>query len=280
MLNHRITAHFLAIALIAATMSVSTAPPAAADALNPCELAANAKAEDGNAGGKSSRFCPKTTDTGDSGSGQGAKAGSGTQADQLPEIDLADNVRQCHQVSRVSVIGPDKCDPPKAKAKPAAKQPTATQLRTVATQLQLPNPTPRFGPDPSVNEWKMLAVGFPIWLWTDRPTTVSTTAHHDGLTFTLTATWTSTTFTMGDGHSKTCTATTIRPKQLKPATKPSPTCSYTYQTKSKIGHPYTVTAHTHWRIDWTTNGYQGTFTHTYTGSRTLEIGELQSLING
>ncbi len=126
----------------------------------------------------------------------------------------------------------------------------------------------------------MLTVGFPIWLWTDRPTTVTTTAHHDGLTFALTATWTSTTFTTGDGHTKTCTATTIRPKTVKPATKPSPTCGYVYQTKSKIGHPYTVTADTHWRIDWSTNGYSGTFNHTYTGNRTLEIGELQSLING
>ncbi|HAM44195.1 MAG TPA: Tat pathway signal sequence, partial [Propionibacteriaceae bacterium] len=138
----------------------------------------------------------------------------------------------------------------------------------------------RFGPDPSVNEWNMLVVGFPIWLWTDRPTTVSTTAHHDGLDFTLTATWTSTTFTMGDGNTKTCAATTIRPKKVRPATKPSPTCGYVYQTKSKIGHPYTVTADTHWRIDWSTNGYNGTFDHTYSGNRTLEIGELQSLING
>ena len=157
---------------------------------------------------------------------------------------------------------------------------TTSDVQEVAAQLKLPNPTPRFGPDPSVNEWKMLAVGYPIWLWTDRPTTITTTAHHDGLTFTLTATWTSTTFTMGDGNTKTCTATTIRPKTVKPATKPSPTCGYTYQTKSKIGHPYTVTANTHWQINWATNGYNGTFTHTYTGNRTLEIGELQSLING
>ena len=152
MLNHRATAQLLAVAFIAATMSISTAPPAAAEALNPCEVAAKATAENGNTGGKSSRFCPKTTDTGDSGSGHGAKTGSEAQADPLPEIDLADNLRRCHQVSQVSVTGPDKCDPTKAKAKPAAKQPTASQLRTVAAQLKLPNPTPRFGPDPSVNE--------------------------------------------------------------------------------------------------------------------------------
>ena len=239
-----------------------------------CKRTAKLNASQGGVTGRSAMRCRKPTAT------QTSTKQADTDAETLPEIDLADNVRQCHQVSRVSVTGPDKCDPPKAEAKPAAKQPTATQLRTVATQLKLPNPTPRFGPDPSVNEWKMLAVGYPIWLWTDRPTTITTTAHHDGLDFTLVATWTSTTFTMGDGNTKTCTATTIRPKQLKPATKPSPTCGYTYQTKSKIGHPYTVTADTHWQITWTTNGYNGTFTHTYTGNRTLNIGELQSLING
>lgn len=127
----------------------------------------------------------------------------------------------------------------------------------------------------------MLVVGFPIWLWTDRPTTVTTTTHHNGLDFTLTATWTSTTFTTGDGHTQTCTATTIRPKTVHPPTKASPTCSYTYQHTSKPGHPYTVVADTHWQIHWTTNNNQhGTLTHTNTGSRTLTIGELQSLTNG
>ena len=264
MLNRRVMAHSLAAALIAATMSVSTAPPAAADALDLCDLIKKAKAKNGNVGGESSYSCPKSTG-GDEDSGTSQKSGSN------------------HRPQGVNSKG-EPCNPRKdtdcATLMNSIKPVTTSDVQEVAAQLKLPNPTPRFGPDPSANEWKMLAVGFPIWLWTDRPTTVSTTAHHDGLTFTLTATWTSTTFTMGDGHSKTCTATTIRPKQLKPATEPSPTCGYTYQTKSKIGHPYTVTADTHWRIDWTTNGYSGTFTHTYTGNRTLEIGELQSLING
>jgi hypothetical protein len=264
MLNHRATAQFLAAALIAAAMSISTAPPAAADDLDLCELIKKAKAENGNVGGESSYTCPKSTG-GDENSGTSHKSGSN------------------HRPQGVNSKG-ESCDPRKDtdcdSLMISIKTVTTSDVQEVATQLKLPNPTPRFGPDPSANEWKMLAVGYPIWLWTDRPTTISTTAHHDGLTFTLVATWTSTTFTMGDGHSKTCTATTIRPKTVKPATKPSPTCSYTYQTKSKIGHPYTVTANTHWRINWTTNGYQGTFTHTYTGNRTLNIGELQSLING
>ncbi len=207
-------------------------------------------------------------------------SGGGGQATAQPVIDLDEQIRTCLRFNSVGSTDADHCEPTKTTNSLKRHAPSVSQLRAVAAQLKLPDATPRFGPHPSVNEWNMLAVGFPIWLWTDRPTTVSTTAHHDGLTFTLTATWTSTTFTMGDGHIKTCAATTIRPRTVKPATKPSPTCGYVYQTKSKIGHPYTVTADTHWRIDWSTNGYSGTFDHTYTGSRTLEIGELQSLING
>ncbi|MCE1175372.1 MAG: hypothetical protein LWW77_12320, partial [Propionibacteriales bacterium] len=140
-----------------------------------------------------------------------------------------------------------------------------------------PDPTPRLGPDPSVNEWNMLAVGYPIWLWTDQPNTLTTTAHHDGLTFTLNATRTATVFNMGDHNTKTCTATTPYPGYTK---QPSPTCSYTYDTPSPVGHPYTLTATTTWNITWTTGTHHGTLTHTTTGTRTLDVGELQSLIVG
>jgi len=266
MLNHRATAQFLALTLIAAAIFVSTAAPASAEGLTPCELAQRAQADNGNVGGKSSRFCPKETDTGgDENSATSHKSGSNRRPQGVNSKGESCNPRK----------DPD-CDSLMYSIKPV----TTSDVQEVAAQLKLPNPTPRVGPDPSVNEWNMLVVGFPIWLWTDRPTQISTTAHHDGLDFTLTATWTSTTFTMGDGNTKTCAATTIRPKALNPATKPSPTCGYVYQTKSKIGHPYTVTAATHWQVNWTTNGYTGTFNHTYTGNRTLEIGELQSLING
>jgi len=155
--------------------------------------------------------------------------------------------------------------------------PTGTQLREVVAKLKLPDPTPRLGPDPSVNEWNMLAVGYPIWLWTDQPTHLATTAHHDGLTFTLDAQQTSTTFDMGDGNTKTCTATTPYTTYTP---KPSPTCGYTYETPSPVGHPYTLTATTTWTITWQATGHHGTLTHTTTGTRTLDVGELQSLIIG
>jgi len=173
----------------------------------------------------------------------------------------------------------DICDPPaKTKRTPRTDPaPTSTQLRQVVAKLKLPDPTPRLGPDPSVNEWNMLAVGYPIWLWTDQPTHLATTAHHDGLTFTLDAQWTSTTFNMGDGNTKTCTATTPYTTYTP---KPSPTCGYTYEDASPVGHPYTLTATTTWTITWQATGHHGTLTHTTTGTRTLDVGELQSLIIG
>jgi hypothetical protein len=169
---------------------------------------------------------------------------------------------------------------PKPDKKKATTPDPVTAAREVIAKLKLPNPTPRFGPDPSVNEWNMLAVGFPIWLWTDQPTHLTTTAHHDGLTFHLTATWQNTTFTMGDGHTTTCTTTTTYPTHINKPGTPSPTCGYTYNTPSPKNHPYTVTAQTNWQITWTTAGQTGTLPHTYTGHRTLTIGELASLVNG
>lgn len=83
---------------------------------------------------------------------------------RLPRVDVATNIDRCRQINRVSVVGPDRCEPPKRATTKTTKAPTRTQLREVLAQLQLPDATPRFGPDPSVNEWKMLAVGFPIWL--------------------------------------------------------------------------------------------------------------------
>ncbi len=150
----------------------------------------------------------------------------------------------------------------------------------VRVALRLPDPTPRFGPDPSVNEWRMLVVGYPIWLWTDRPTQLSTTATHQGLSMTLTADWTSTSFDMGDGHQLTCTATTAYPKHPDRYGTPSPTCGYVYEKRSKPGHDYTVTAITHWQVSWSAAGHSGTLTTSYAGHRTLAIGELQALIKG
>ena len=103
--------------------------------------------------------------------------------------------------------------------------PTAEQLaQQLIVRLQLPTPTPQFGPDPSDNEWNMIAVGYPVWLWTEGPTTVTASESAHGYTFTLRAEYQSTTFTMGDGNTKRCTTTTVYNRSTKPGS-PSPTCA-------------------------------------------------------
>ncbi|PKQ31259.1 MAG: hypothetical protein CVT62_10035 [Actinobacteria bacterium HGW-Actinobacteria-2] len=146
--------------------------------------------------------------------------------------------------------------------------------------LTLPEATPRFGPDPSVNEWNMLVVGFPIWLWTDSPRQQTTHVRRGGLEFAITATWQSSRFTMGDGQVKTCGAMTEYRQGVDEPGRPSPTCGYVYEVVSPKGRPFVVVAEQTWRIDWSSDGDQGSFLHTYQGSRTLEIGELSSLIKG
>jgi len=171
---------------------------------------------------------------------------------------------------------------PKATAKnklsPAKLVGGLNQLaRTLIVRLQLPDPTPRFGPDPSVNEWKMAAVGYPLWLWTDGPTVVSSRVRAYGITFTLRADWQSTTFDMGDGHQVTCSRTLVYPSNTKPGRK-SPACGYTYLTSSLPRGNYTVTATTHWRISWRALGQSGSLPGTHSGQWSLPVGELNALV--
>jgi len=155
---------------------------------------------------------------------------------------------------------------------------TAEQLaRRIVVRLQLPTPTPQFGPDPSANEWDMAAVGFPLWLWTEGPRTVTSTESGYGLTFTLRAHYRHTVFDMGDGHTRRCTATTPYRSGVRPGAS-SPTCGYTYLDAARGDGTYTVTATTHWDIDWSVAGFSGTLPGTHEASRELPVGELQAIV--
>lgn len=171
--------------------------------------------------------------------------------------------------------------PPKKKGKPSSPTRIAPDLsaiaRTLLTRIQLPDPTPQFGPDPSVNEWKMVAVGYPLWLWTAGPGTVTDRVRAYGVTFTLRATWTSSRFDMGDGHSVSCRETKAYSKSVKPGTA-SPVCGYTYATSSLPKGSYTVRATTNWRVSWSALGVSGTLPASFTGTRSLPVGELDALV--
>ena len=144
------------------------------------------------------------------------------------------------------------------------------------TRLQLPTPQPQFGPNPNDNEWNMLTVGYPIWLWTNGPTTVTTTTSGYGFTFHMTARWRSTTFHTGDQHTVTCTRMTTYTATVKPGS-PSPTCGHTYQKPSLPKGHYTVQAIANWDVTWTVAGLTGTLPAHNQATATIPIGELTAL---
>ena len=148
--------------------------------------------------------------------------------------------------------------------------------RSLVVRLRLPDATPIFGPDPNNNEWKMLAVGFPVWLMTAGPRSRATSVSSDGLTFRLSARLTSTAFNLGDGSRVTCTSMTPFTASSK-AGSASPTCGHVYAKPSLPKGSYTVTATANWTVNWSVDGISGSFPMSYSDSARLPIGELQAL---
>ena len=151
----------------------------------------------------------------------------------------------------------------------------AMAVNLVAT-LRFPAPEPIFGPDPNNNEWKMLAVGFPVWMWTEGPTAVSTSASSSGYTFRMTARWRSTTFHMGDGASVTCTSMTKYSAAVKPGAA-SPNCGHVYTKPSLPKGKYTVRAVADWDVTWSVAGFSGVLPAYNEASASIPIGELVAL---
>lgn len=146
----------------------------------------------------------------------------------------------------------------------------------LVTSLRFPAPKPIFGPDPNNNEWKMLAVGFPVWLWTEGPTTVSTSASSNGFTFRMSARWRSTTFHMGDGTTLTCTAMTKYSASVKPGDA-SPNCGHVYTKPSLPKGTYQVRAVADWDVTWSVAGFSGVLPAYNEASASIPIGELVAL---
>lgn len=169
---------------------------------------------------------------------------------------------------------------PADPATPAATRPPRAAVESVAREvvltLQLPDAAPRIGPDPSVNEWNMAVVGYPLWLWTEGPRTLTTTRDAYGVTFTLAATQTATHFTMGDGRTVTCATTQPYPATAQPGT-PSPVCGHVYETAPQAGS-HTVTATTLWDVRWSALGYSGTLPAQMSATRGVPVGELQAVV--
>ncbi|MFZ0530122.1 MAG: hypothetical protein WAL91_06255 [Propionicimonas sp.] len=118
-------------------------------------------------------------------------------------------------------------------------------------------------------------VGVPTWLWVDDPARVTwgpATISAAGVT--LTAKVESITWSMGNGDQVRC-ANRGTEWQRGMGAEPSPTCGYTYEEQGR----YRVTATSHWVARWSGYGRSGTIPLSLSQERTLEVGEIQVIVN-
>lgn len=150
-------------------------------------------------------------------------------------------------------------------------------LTELVAELQLPTPEVMVGPDPSVNKWNMAVVGYPLWIWSGTASTASISRAYPAATLTLRAELEELVFEMGDGVVLRCVDPAPYPEGVALAT-PSPNCGHVYQMPSPKGQQHTITATGHWVIRWSAGEFSGRLTMDRTSTRSLKVGELQSII--
>ena len=166
-------------------------------------------------------------------------------------------------------IGPGlDCDPQSQAA-------SQTKVREALAHIPLPKGDFYLDPNPDNNEWHAAAVGQNLWFTIDLPERQHTIVTQDGITITLDAEAYNIRINLGDSSDTIfCNGSSKRPRGS--GNKPSPSCGGAY---SKTG-TYTLTAEISWNITWTALDTTGTdtITQTATGTRTLEIIELETVL--
>lgn len=169
---------------------------------------------------------------------------------------------------------------PADPAAPAVPAITPEQAAYIASaRIRLTPPKPMFGPSPDLNEWKMAAVGYPLWLWAAGnldPAPVADSVQD--ISVALDARLVKVVFNMGDGRKVTCTDLGTRWTRAVEPGRVSPSCGYAYAKPSLPQGSYTVTANAVWAIDWSINGTTGSIPFFQSASTTIPVGELQVLV--
>jgi hypothetical protein len=130
---------------------------------------------------------------------------------------------------------------------------------------------------------RMIYVGAPVWMWTANPGVETlgpntASASGGGITVTATARVEAIDWDMGDGGRVHCpgerrTRGTIYRRAF--GVVDSPTCGYRY---SQPAAQATITATSHWVVDWAGGGQSGTITMDLERSTTRPVGEVQVLV--
>lgn len=152
--------------------------------------------------------------------------------------------------------------------------PAALAGQAVA-RLQVPQPVINLSPQPSDNQWGVLAVGLPIWAWADDVSPMTTEVSEQGVDIKMTANRGTVRFDWGDGTSSVCTAMQPRPTNVHPMT-PSPDCGHTYLKRGD----YTITATASGAVGWQTLGKSGTLPVTSTATLDVPISEFEAVVVG
>ncbi|MGB3955996.1 MAG: hypothetical protein WBL05_12060 [Brooklawnia sp.] len=180
----------------------------------------------------------------------------------LSSVD-AGTVQVCHDATT-----PDLPD------SPAATDPALLAAQAVA-QLTVPAPQISISPHPSDNKWNQLAVGLPIWAWTEDPGPITTSISQQGIDIQLQANRGSVTFDWGDGTTSVCHLMRPRPATMDPLT-PSPDCGHTYLRKGD----YTITATAGWAVNWQALGQTGALPLNSTATIQVPIREFRAVVVG
>lgn len=207
-----------------------------------------------------------------------AEAPTGAGGASIEDLAAAE-LSKCRPLSKTPYPGMLwKC--PRAEPEQAEIAPTAIDVPavaiSVAASLRVPEPAIRLEPEASWNKWNVLAVGLPIWAWSDDAGQLSTAVTSQGIDITLSATRSVVRFDWGDGTTSVCQSMTPRPRNVDPLKK-SPDCGHTYLKRGD----YTVTASAQWVVVWSAAGQTGQLELTSSGTgQPIPIREFETVVVG
>lgn len=220
---------------------------------------------------------PREPRSGGSGSGNTGSGGRAYPSIPLDELHINSGGR-CNPSDRLCSIPTGGGGGGGNAAPPAPTIDPGVAARRAVARITLKASSAELTPDWNKNRFKMLAVGFPVWVSVDDDSLVAPADSMtvEGLSVSLRANKPRVAVDMGDGTTLRC-ALKGRKFNYRDIPGSDGPCSHRYQKMSpKDG--YQVTTTYTWDIDWSAGGQSGTITTSDSETVRIPIGELQALI--